>query len=100
MSAIRRELRSAPPATGTEIGKRLRAAVQSLPTDYKDYGGEVDRWQLPEPTYDCSDDCRWSQWLAGAQSADWCVCTRPRGPRRGLLTFHRQAGANCFQPKP
>jgi hypothetical protein len=28
---------------------------------------------------------------------DWGVCTNPRGPRKGLLTWEHQAGYGCFE---
>jgi hypothetical protein len=68
--------------------------VKILPTDYKDYGGEVERWQDPAKAYpDCSLGCR--HWWA--LDADWGVCRNPTGPRSGLLTWEHQAGEGCWE---
>jgi len=79
--------------------RRLQSLCRRLPTDYTDYGGTVVRWaDLDEAYPDCSSGCRWALWLEGALVGDWCVCTKPDGPRAGLLTFERQAGSQCFEP--
>ena len=72
-----------------------------LPTDWHDYGGEVERWAADSDTVDndCSCGCVWARWLAGPLGSDWCVCARPDGPRFGLLTFEHQAGHGCFETK-
>ena len=66
-----------------------------LPTDYDDFGGRVSR----EDAWagDCSCGCVWASWLK-EHPADWLVCCRPDGPRRGLLTFEHMAGGggSCF----
>jgi hypothetical protein len=78
----------------------LRRALRRLPTDYTDYGGEVERWEDDDGDYpDCSWGCRHAAWLKGELGADWCVCTRPDGPRAGLLTFEHMAGRGCFEGK-
>lgn len=69
-----------------------------LPTDWKEHGGEVDRWAHDGPNGDCSCGCKWARWLEGDLGSDWCVCARPDGPRFGLLTFEHQAGT-CFEAK-
>ena len=69
-----------------------------LPTDYRDYGGEVQRWDHPEEYYpDCSSGCRWWRPLGKDLGTDWGICTRPGSPRAGLLTFEHQAGYRCFE---
>jgi len=68
--------------------------VKILPTDYTDYGGEVERWQDPSKGYlDCSSCCR--HWWA--LDSDWGVCKNPRSPRAGLLTWEHQAGEGCWE---
>lgn len=63
------------------------------PTDYADYGGEVERWKEDGRTYpDCSLGCYWWRPLQELP-ADWGVCSRPGAARCGLVTFEHQAGA-------
>lgn len=70
--------------------------VKILPTDYADYGGDVERWRDPNQIYaDCSSGC--DHWWP--IDADWGVCRNPESPRAGLLTFEHQAGADCFECK-
>lgn len=65
-----------------------------LPTDYTDYGGEIQRWADPDMDYpDCSSGCRHWQ----AIDADWGICTKLNSPRAGMLTFEHQAGYSCFE---
>lgn len=76
----------------------LLAVSPVRPTDYKDFGGEVERWSGPAQAYpDCSGGCKWAAWLESPFSGDWCVCAKPGGPREGLLTFEHQAGFECFE---
>ena len=81
----------------------LLSITKRLPTDYTDYGGKVERWQHPEEFYpDCSSGCRHYRRLTsgleeGVEDADWGVCTNPRSPRAGLLTFEHQAGQGCYE---
>lgn len=72
--------------------------VKRLPTDYKDYGGEVERWKDPEKDYpDCSCGCRWFVPLKGKLGFDWGVCNKVDSPRAGMLTFEHQTGLSCFE---
>ena len=80
--------------------EHLLAIVPRLPTDYTDYGGTVERWSQGDNDMDCSWGCRWAAWLASPFKTDWCVCTNPNGPRKGLLTFEHQAGRGCFETAP
>ena len=66
--------------------------VKVLPSDYKDYGGEVERWADEDAYPDCSSGCKWFWTL----DADWGVCTNPNAPRAGLLTWEHQTGRGCF----
>ena len=76
----------------------LLAIAPSRPTDYKDFGGDVERWADPTIGYpDCSGGCKWAAWLEPPFTLDWCVCAKPGGPREGLLTFEHQAGHGCFE---
>lgn len=76
--------------------------VKVLPTDYRDYGGEVERWRYADLSYaDCSSGCKW--WVPlydqdhASWDCDWGVCTNPTSPRAGLLTWEHQAGFKCFE---
>ena len=81
--------------------KNLCAIVRAVPSDYTDYGGEVERWADPRASYpDCSYECRWAAWLKGSLGMDWLICGKPDGPRRGMLTFEHQAGHGCFEAAP
>jgi hypothetical protein len=78
--------------------EHLLRIMVSRPTDYKEYGGEVVRWEDEDADYpDCSCGCKWAAWLSGELGFDWCVCTNPGSPRVGLLTFEHQAGKDCFE---
>jgi len=75
----------------------LWVVLKRLPSDYKDYGGEIVRWEKPDESYpDCSSGCiHWQ-----AIDSDWGVCANPSSPRAGLLTWEHQAGYNCgFETK-
>lgn len=77
--------------------QHLLATAKVLPTDYKDYGGKVERWLDPVKAYpDCSAGCKFAVWLEPPFDGDWCVCANPKSPRVGLLTFEHQAGFECF----
>ena len=76
--------------------------LKRLPTDYRDYGGQVERWKHVDLSYpDCSAGCKWFVPLYDAewdgQDADWGVCTNLNSPRAGLLTFEHQAGFKCYE---
>lgn len=75
----------------------LHRAKQALPSDYADYGGEIQRWAQADAAYpDCSGGCRHWRPLKGTLGWDWGVCVNLKGPRFGLLTFEHQAGFECF----
>lgn len=78
------------------------AICKRLPTDYRDYGGNIERWEIIELSYpDCSCGCKFwvplydeiNEWA----DCDWGVCTNPNSPRSGLLTWEHQAGFKCFE---
>ena len=72
--------------------------VKRLPTDYKDYGGEIERWKEVEGFYpDCAAGCRYFAPLKDELGSDWGVCANQSSPRSGLLTFEHQAGIGCFK---
>lgn len=76
--------------------------LKVLPTDYTDYGGQLERWKLIDLNYpDCSCGCKWWVPLYNEQydsaDGDWGVCTNPQSPRAGLLTWEHQAGFKCFE---
>lgn len=75
----------------------LSKVLKILPTDYTDYGGKVKRWEDPNRTYpDCSNGCKFFVPLDSDLSNDWGVCSNPKSPRAGLLTWEHQAGVDCF----
>ena len=70
----------------------LWAVVRKLPTDYADYGGEVQRSAKPDETYpDCSGGCRWAVPLEGELGAAPIRTAAERLP--DLLALRRQAWA-------
>ena len=79
--------------------------VKILPTDYSDYGGEIERWKNNNDSYpDCSSGCRYwrplySEYHRGPDD-DWGVCANPESPRAGLLTWEHQAGHDCWECEP
>jgi hypothetical protein len=74
-----------------------------LPTDYMDYGGQIERWKNDEDIYaDCSCCCRWFAplWNDDAEDkadCDFGACMNPNTERYGLLTFEHMAGYKCFE---
>ncbi len=54
------------------------------PTDFAPYG------LRQREAADCSCGCKHFVPLDGGLGADWGVCTQPRSPRAGLLTFEHQ----------
>jgi hypothetical protein len=77
-------------------------SLKRLPTDYIDYGGNIERWKLIDLDYpDCSSGCKWFAPLYDqandSRDCDWGVCTNPKSPRAGLLTWEHQAGFQCFE---
>lgn len=67
--------------------------VIKLETDYKDYGGKIERWDHPEESYfDCS-----SCVLYKKLDSDWGICFNPNSPRSGMLTYEHQAGHGCHK---
>jgi hypothetical protein len=77
----------------------LWKVLRVLPTDYKEYGGEVERWEDENKSYpDCSCGCKHFVILNGELGADWGVCSNPKSPRAGLLTWEHQTGVDCFEP--
>jgi hypothetical protein len=88
----------------SERQAKFWAVLRVLPTDYRDYGGSVERWEDPDQDYpDCSVGCRWWAPLHDEErdhyDYDWGVCTNPNSPRAGLLTWEHQAGHICFSHK-
>jgi hypothetical protein len=81
----------------SDIHKLLLASLKRLPTDYTDYGGEIERWKDSNDYPDCSCGCKYFLPLEGTLSADWGVCAKPGAPRAGLLTFEHQTGRGCFE---
>jgi hypothetical protein len=46
--------------------------------------------------YDCSANCYHFHELSGGVGRDWGVCTNPKSPRVGLLTFEHM-GCECYE---
>jgi hypothetical protein len=49
-------------------------------------------------TYDCSCQCYFFHPLLGDLQTDWGVCTNPKSPRAGLLTFEHMGCAFYASP--
>lgn len=78
--------------------QHLLEVTKIIPTDYKEYGGTVERWEDENKSYpDCSCGCKHYAKLEGNLGFDWGVCTKKDGPRVGLLTFEHQAGFSCYE---
>lgn len=78
--------------------RRLELASVSAKTDYIEFGGDATRNEFDR---DCGMRCRHARKLAGEMGRrGWIVCTNPIGPRKGLLTYERQAGKVCFEAAP
>ena len=75
----------------------LFTILKRLPTDYTDYGGEIERWEDGDDYPDCSSGCKYFIPLDGHLGFDWGVCGRQGAPRAGLLTFEHQAGRGCYE---
>jgi hypothetical protein len=76
--------------------ENLTKVLKILPTDYEEYGGKVKRWQMADKDYpDCSYGCKYFVPI----DSDWGVCSNPKSPRAGLLTWEHQAGFECFESK-
>lgn len=81
--------------------KELFNILVRKPSDYKDYGGEVERWKNDNESYpDCSCGCVHFMELEGEMGADWGICTNPKSERQGLLTWEHQNGYKCFEEDP
>lgn len=65
----------------------LHTLCVHLPTDFEPWG-ERSREENWGP--DCSCGCRHFLQLELPLGADWGVCSNPRSPRAGLLTFEHQ----------
>lgn len=76
----------------------LSKCLKVLPTDYTEYGGEVERWKDSKIDYpDCSRGCKHWVPLYGDLGNDWGVCANENAPRQGLLTWEHMAGFGCFE---
>ena len=75
----------------------LFLVLKRLPTDYSDYGGEIERWADGDDYPDCSCGCKYFLPLDGELAYDWGVCGKLGAPRAGLLTWEHQAGRDCYE---
>ena len=64
--------------------ERLWSLAKKLPSDFEPYG---ERSREKDYGPDCSCGCEHYHPLDGLRGADWGVCTNPKSPRAGLLTF-------------
>ena len=64
----------------------LHSLCVHLPTDFEPWG----RRSREEWGPDCSCGCRHFLELKRPLGADWGVCSNPKSPRAGLLTFEHQ----------
>lgn len=73
--------------------KHLWTFVKKLPTDFEPYGVRV------RESSDCSCGCRYFMTLEGELGMDWGICSNPKSPRAGLLTFEHM-GCPEFDVEP
>lgn len=78
-------------AHGKLLHERLWALCTKLESDYEPYGKEEER------VHDCSCGCKHYLVLEGDLGMDWGICSNPKSPRKGLLTFEHQNGRHCFE---
>ena len=78
------------PAVSDPRHAALHGIVRSLPSDFEPWGqrSREDDWGP-----DCSVGCRWFIRLEADLRFDWGICSNPRSPRCGLLTFEHQGCA-------
>jgi hypothetical protein len=69
---------------GQATHEELRAIVKNLDTDFEPYG------KRERDGSDCSCGCKFFHALEGKAGSDWGVCTNPKSPRCGILTFEHQ----------
>lgn len=81
----------------------LKDSLRKRATDYTPWG-KVKRWSDEKKAYpDCSMGCKHFNSLHNKENPpsnmdyDYGVCTNPKSPRCGLLTFEHQAGVDCFE---
>ena len=73
----------------------LHGILKKLPSDFEPWGR---RSRENDWGPDCSYGCRWFIRLQANLDRDWGVCSNPRSPRCGLLTFEHQ-GCNEFEER-
>lgn len=91
------------PATPTKVdvskiaGDPQHKRLWEVCQDQADYLAGRDTEDHTKP--DCSSGCRYFHKLSGDHGADWGVCTEPRSPRAGLLTFEHMGCQFYEKPK-
>jgi hypothetical protein len=65
----------------------LHTLCVHLPTDFEPYG---QRSRETDWGPDCSCGCLHFRGLEGLLGSDWGVCSNPKSPRAGMLTFEHQ----------
>lgn len=84
--------------TKKDLHKNLFNILIKKKSDYKDYGGEIERFENEKESYpDCSCGCKHFIPLEEELGADWGVCVNPNSERQGLLTWEHQNGYKCFE---
>lgn len=71
-------------APGQATHEQLIKIMPRLPSDFEPYG------KRERDSSDCSCGCNFYHTLSGSAGGDWGVCTNPKSPRVGLLTFEHQ----------
>lgn len=84
----RHEIRVMP---GFQNHEHLLTIVRKPPTDFEPWDARGRGMGV-----DCSCGCQWMHPLSGTLETDWGVCTNPRSPCVGLLTFEHM-GCEMFE---
>lgn len=79
-------------ATASALNEDLWKMAKELPSDFQPYG--LRSRDEPEWSPDCSCGCRHFQELSGLAGMDWGVCSNPKSPRAGMLTFEHMGCPN------
>jgi hypothetical protein len=78
---------------------RSLGVISSLESATFDGNGQTEEyWSGIYYTYQCSCQCYFYHPLRGDRGMDWGVCTNPKSPRAGLLTFEHMGCAFYASP--
>lgn len=75
--------------TSDKLHLLLLSIMPRLPSDFAPYGQRSRLNDAGVIESDCSGDCKHFEVLQ-SMPEDWGVCTNPKSPRCGLLTFEHQ----------